>query len=83
MNLAVGDAIKNRKYIKDALDVAIEASKLIKFSPKQTAKLESLRSLPLILQVFVYSAQLSGQSEWNLSSLFCATTSSYTIYKRF
>lgn len=41
--IAAGDAIKNCKYIKDALDVAFEVSKLVKFSPKRTAELEKLK----------------------------------------
>ena len=35
LNLAVGDALKNNKVCRDALDVAFEVSKLIRFSPKQ------------------------------------------------
>ena len=33
LNLAVGDALKNNKVCRDALDVAFEVSKLIHFSP--------------------------------------------------
>ena len=43
LNLAVGDAIKNCKYTNDALDVAFEVSKLVKFSPKRSAELEKLK----------------------------------------
>ena len=39
LNLAVGDAIKRCKHTKDALDIAFEVSKLVKFSPKRTAQL--------------------------------------------
>lgn len=44
LNLAAGDAIKNCKVTKDALDVTFEVSKLVKFSPKRTAQLEKLRN---------------------------------------
>lgn len=44
LNLATGDAIKKCKVTKDALDVAFELSKLVKFSPKQSAELEKLRN---------------------------------------
>ena len=40
LNLAVGDSIKRCKYTKDALDVAFEVLKLVKFSPKRAAELE-------------------------------------------
>ncbi|KAI6658252.1 Zinc finger MYM-type protein 1-like [Oopsacas minuta] len=43
LNLAAGDAIKKVQASKDTLDVAFEDSKLLKFSPKRTAKLEKLR----------------------------------------
>ena len=35
LNLAVGDAIKQSKVCRDALDTAFEVSKLIRFSPKR------------------------------------------------
>ena len=44
LNLATGDAIKKCKVTKDALDVALELSKLVKFSPKQSAELEKLKN---------------------------------------
>ena len=34
LSLAVGDALKSNKVCRDALDVAFEVSKLIRFSPK-------------------------------------------------
>ena len=43
LNLAAGDAIKGCKHTKDALDVAFEVSKLVKFLPKRTAALEKLK----------------------------------------
>ena len=36
LNLAAGDAIKHCKHTKDAMDVAFEVSKLIKYSAKRT-----------------------------------------------
>ena len=33
LNLATGDAVKNSSILKDALDIAYEISKLIKYSP--------------------------------------------------
>ncbi len=39
LNLAAGDAIKQSKVMKDALDTTFEVSKLVKFSPKLKEKL--------------------------------------------
>ena len=44
LNLAVGDAIKNSKLMKDALETTHEITKLIKKSPKRDAKLQSLKT---------------------------------------
>ena len=44
LNLIAGDAIKNCKVAKDALDVTFEVSKLGKFSPKRSAQLEKFRN---------------------------------------
>ncbi|KAI6659465.1 Zinc finger MYM-type protein 1-like [Oopsacas minuta] len=43
LNLAAGDVIKRYKHTKDALDVAFETSKFVKFSPERTAKSEKLK----------------------------------------
>ena len=43
LNLAAGDAIRKCKHTKDALDVAFEVSKLVKYSSNRTAELEKLR----------------------------------------
>ena len=43
LNLAAGDAIKKCKHTKDALDVAFEVSKLVKYSPKKAVELEKVR----------------------------------------
>ena len=43
LNLAVGDAIKGSKIMKEALETTHEITKLIKKSPKRDAKLESLK----------------------------------------
>ena len=43
LNLAVGDALKNNKVCRDALDVAFEVSKLIRFSPKRSAALHDIK----------------------------------------
>ena len=40
LNLAVGDSIKNSKLLKDALEIAFEVSKLVKFSPKRNVMFE-------------------------------------------
>ena len=40
LNLATGDDIKTYKVVKDALEVTMEVSKLVKFSPNRAAKLE-------------------------------------------
>ena len=44
LNLAVGDAIKNSKLMKDALEATHQITKLIKKSPKQDTKLQSLKT---------------------------------------
>ena len=44
LNLAVGDAIKSSKLMKDALETTHEITKLVKKSPKRDAKLESLKT---------------------------------------
>ena len=43
LKLAVGDALKNSKVCRDALDVAFEVSKLIRFSPKRSAALHDIK----------------------------------------
>ena len=43
LNLAVGDAIKKSKIMKDALETTHEITKLIKKSPKRDTKLEKLK----------------------------------------
>lgn len=43
LNLAAGDTIKGCKHTKDALDVAFDVPKLVKFSPRRTAELEKLK----------------------------------------
>ena len=43
LNLAVGDAIKNSKIMKDALETTHEITKLIKKSAKRDTKLEKLK----------------------------------------
>ena len=44
LNLAVGDAIKNSKLMKDTLETTHKITKLIKKSPKRDAKLQSLKT---------------------------------------
>ena len=44
LNLAVGDCVKQGKLMKDALDVVIEVSKLIKKSPKRDAAFDKLKA---------------------------------------
>ena len=43
MNLAIGETIKRSKVCCDALDVAFEISKLIKFSPKRNAAFDQIK----------------------------------------
>ena len=43
LNLAVGDAMKKSKVCRDALDIAFEVSKLIRFSPKRNAALDRIK----------------------------------------
>ncbi len=44
LNLAIGDAVKQSKLCQDALDVACEISKLIRYSPLTVATLKQMRS---------------------------------------
>ena len=44
LNLAIADTIKQSKVCRDALDVAFEITKLIKFSPKRNAIFDRIRS---------------------------------------
>ena len=44
LNLAVGDAIKQSKVCKNALNNAFEISRLIKFSPKRNAAFDQIKS---------------------------------------
>ena len=43
LNLAIGDTVKGCKIMKDSLDLIFEVSKLVKFSPKETFILRSLK----------------------------------------
>ena len=43
LNLAVGDTIKKQKLLRDALDVAYEISKLLKYSPRHDTVFEKLK----------------------------------------
>ncbi|XP_062505911.1 zinc finger MYM-type protein 1-like [Corticium candelabrum] len=43
LNLAIGDTVKQSKVCRDALDVAFEISKLIRFSPKRNLALDCIR----------------------------------------
>ena len=43
LNLAVGDAVKHYKVVKDALDTTYEVSKLVKYSPKRDTALQTLK----------------------------------------
>ena len=43
LNLAVGDAMKQSKVCKDALDVALEISKLVRYSPKRNAAFDCIK----------------------------------------
>ncbi len=44
LNLAVGDAMKQSRICRDALETAFEISKLIKFSPKRNAAFDRIKS---------------------------------------
>ena len=43
LSLAIGDTVKQLKVCRDALDVAFEISKLIRFSPKRNLALDRIR----------------------------------------
>ena len=43
LNLAVGNTIKRSKVCSDALDVAFEIIKLVKFSPKRNAAFDQIK----------------------------------------
>ena len=43
LNLAGGDAMKQSKVCKDALDVAFEISKLVRYSPKRNAAFDCIK----------------------------------------
>ena len=45
LNLAVGDAMKGSKVLKDTIDTTFELTKLVKKSPKRNAKLISLQTI--------------------------------------
>ena len=44
LNLAVADTVKQSKVCRDALDIAFEITRLIKFSPKRNAAFDSFKS---------------------------------------
>ena len=44
LNLAVGNVIKRSKVCSDALDVAFEITKLVKFSPKRNAAFDRIKA---------------------------------------
>ena len=44
LNIAVVDAIKQSEICRDALETAIEISKLIKFSPKRNAAFDHIKA---------------------------------------
>ena len=44
LNLAVGNIIKRPKVCNDALDVAFEITKLVKFSPKRNAAFDYIKA---------------------------------------
>ena len=44
LNLAVGNTIKRSKICSDALDVAFEITKLVKFSPKRNAAFDRIKA---------------------------------------
>ena len=64
LNLAVGDAIKQSKVCHDALDVAFEISRLIRFSPKRSAALDKIKA--------ECNAQEEPQTHYGIRS-FCPT----------
>ena len=43
LNFAAGDAMKQSKVCKDALDVAFEISKLVRYSPKRNAAFNCIK----------------------------------------
>ena len=43
LNLAVGDMVKNARFLKDSMDTTYDISNLIKKSPKRDAMLQKIR----------------------------------------
>ena len=43
LNLAIGDAVKGRSVMKDALQVTHEITKLLKFSPRRDAIFDKVK----------------------------------------
>ena len=43
LNLAVGDMVKNARFLKDSMDTTYDISNLIKKSPKGDAMLQKIR----------------------------------------
>lgn len=45
LNLAVADTVKQSKESRDALEIALEVTKLVKFSPKRNAAFDRIKSV--------------------------------------
>lgn len=45
LNLAVADTVKQSKVCRDALEIALEVTKLVKFSPKRNAAFDRIKSV--------------------------------------
>ena len=45
LNLAVADTVKQSKVCLDGLEIALEVTKLVKFSPKRNAAFDQIKSV--------------------------------------
>ena len=86
LNLAVGDAIKNSKVMKDALETTHEITKLIKKSPKRDAKLDAIKKEAMTILDFdegrVETITLLCPTRWTVrAKSLSSIMSNYTYLK--
>ena len=65
LNLAVGNVIKRSKVCSDALDVAFEITKLVKFSPKRNAAFDRIKSEVVEEDRFASGIRTLCPTRWN------------------
>ena len=66
LNLAVGNVIKRSKVCSDALDVAFEITKLVKFSPKRNAAFDRIKSEVVEEDGFVPGIRTLCPTRWTV-----------------